>query len=200
MDVSIFKPSTHTIKTLLVVLPARMLWDKGVKEFVAAAEMVNRSGQKARFALVGDVDEGNPSSIPYEQLHQWQEQGVVEWWGWQEDMVSVYQQASVICLPSYGEGLAKSLIEGAACGCPLIASDIPGCREVVECGLNGLLVPKGDARALAQAFLSMLSDKKLLHDMGIESRKIAVNKFSTEKIVAETISIYNYEKTPSKEV
>jgi glycosyltransferase involved in cell wall biosynthesis len=192
VDVDKFKPAPRAKGTPLVVLPARMLWDKGVNEFVAAAEIVNRSGLKARFALVGDVDEGNPSSIPHEQLQEWHEQGAVEWWGWQDDMVSVCQKASIICLPSYyGEGLAKSLIEGAACGRPLVASDIPGCREVVKNGVNGLLVNKGDAKELAEAIISLLIDQELMSKMGIESRRIAVRDYSVEKVVAETISIYN---------
>ncbi len=193
VDVDKFKPTSHTKGIPLVVLPARMLWDKGVKEFVGAAELVKQSGMKARFVLVGDVDEGNPSSIPREQLQKWQDQGAVEWWGWQENMVSVYRQASIICLPSYREGLAKSLIEGAACGCPLVASDIPGCREVVENGLNGLLVPPRDVPALAEALLNVLSDKKLMLRMGAESRKIAVSKYSVQRVVAKTISVYNNE-------
>jgi len=193
VDVDKFKPAPRTKGTPLVVLPARMLWDKGIKELVCAAELVKRAGMKARFVLVGDVDDGNPSSIPLDQLHEWQKEGVVEWWGWQEDMVSVYQQASIICLPSYSEGLAKSLIEGAACGCPLVASDIPGCREVVENGLNGLLVPPRDVQALAEALLKVLSDEKLMRKMGIESRKIAVSTYAVKKIVAETINVYNNE-------
>ena len=194
VDVDKFQPAPRTEGIPLVVLPARMLWDKGVKEFVGAAELVKQFGMKARFVLVGDVDEGNPSSIPREQLQGWQDQGAVEWWGWQEDMVSVYQQASIICLPSYREGLAKSLIEGAACGCPLVASDIPGCQEVVENGLNGLLVPPRDVQTLADALLSVLSDKKLILKMGVESRKIAVRKYSVQKIVSKTISVYNNEE------
>ncbi len=199
VDVDKFKPASHTEVSPLVVLPARMLWDKGVKEFVDAAELVRQSGMKARFVLVGDVDDGNPSSIPRGQLQEWQKKGAVEWWGWQEDMVSVYQQASIICLPSYSEGLAKSLIEGAACGCPLVASDIPGCREVVENGLNGLLVPPRDVLALAEALLSVLSDKKLMRRMGAESRKIAVSKYSVQRVVAKTISVYNNEIKPLRE-
>jgi len=201
VDVDKFRPATpHAGLAPLVVLPARMLWDKGVKEFVDVAELVKQSGMKARFVLVGDVDDGNPSSISREQLQEWQNKGAVEWWGWQEDMISVYQQASIICLPSYSEGLAKSLIEGAACGCPLVASDIPGCREVVENGLNGLLVPPRDAQALAEALLSVLSDKKLMRRMGAESRKIAVRKYSVQRIVAETISVYNDEVKPLREM
>lgn len=193
VDVDKFKPAPRSEGAPLVVLPARMLWDKGINEFVGAAELVKQFGMKARFVLVGDVDDGNPSSIPLDQLHEWQDQCAVEWWGWQEDMISVYQQASIICLPSYSEGLAKSLIEGAACGCPLVASDIPGCREVVENGLNGFLVPPRDVQALAEALINVLSDEKLMRKMGAESRKIAVREYAVQKIVAETINVYNNE-------
>jgi glycosyltransferase involved in cell wall biosynthesis len=191
VDVDKFKPAPHAEGTPLVVLPARMLWDKGVGEFVEAAELVNQSGVKARFALVGDVDEGNPSAIPCKQLQEWQEQGVIEWWGWQEDMASVYQQAAVVCLPSYyGEGLAKSLIEGAASGRALVASDIPGCREVIEDGVNGLLVPPQAAPILADALINMVYNRERLKRMGNASRKKAVRHFSQQKIIAATINLY----------
>ena len=192
VDVDKFKPTPYAEGIPLVVLPARMLWDKGVKEFVEAAELVKQSGVKARFALVGDVDEGNPSAIPRKQLQEWHEQGVIEWWGWQEDMASVYQKAAVVCLPSYyGEGLAKSLIEGAASGRALVASDIPGCREVIEDGVNGLLVPTQAAPILADALKIILYKGKIFKRMGNASRKKAVRHFSQQKIISETMSLYN---------
>ncbi len=192
VDVDKFKPAPYAEGIPLVILPARMLWDKGVKEFVEAAELVNQSGVKARFALVGDVDEGNPSAISRRQLQEWQEQGAIEWWGWQEDMVSVYQKAAVVCLPSYyGEGLAKSLIEGAASGRALVASDIPGCREVIDDGVNGLLVPTQAASILADALKNIIYDSKMMKRMGNCSRKKVVYHFSQQKIIAETINLYN---------
>ena len=191
VDIEHFEPSLTPKGDALVVLPARMLWDKGVGEFVDAARLVKSSGIKVRFILVGTPDEGNPTSISKAQLRAWQASGLVEWWGWQEDMVKVYQQASVVCLPSYREGLAKSLIEAAACGRPLVASDIPGCREVVENGRNGLLVTPHDAQSISTALLKLLSDKKLMVRMSKESRQIAVNKFSVNKINSMTLDIYN---------
>lgn len=192
VDIDHFKPLPVDKKDPLVVLPARMLWDKGVGEFVEAARLVKASGIKARFVLVGMPDEGNPTSIPEAQLRAWQASGLVEWWGWQEDMVAIYQQATAVCLPSYREGLAKSLIEAAACGCPLIASDIPGCRKVIENGRNGFLVPLRNPKSLSEAIIQLLSDQKLSARMGKESRKIAVQKFSAKMINKQTISIYNY--------
>ncbi len=175
----------------LVILPARMLWDKGIREFVEAATMLKKQGVQARFALVGMPDKGNPSSISEKQLELWAASGIIENWGWQEDMVSVYQQASIICLPSYREGLAKGLIEAAACGRALVASDIPGCREVVSHGINGFLVPSKEAIPLAEAIEKIIQNRGLMAKMGRESRMIAQRDFSVEKINRETIIEYN---------
>ena len=191
VDIKRFKPQKEEQGIPLVILPARMLWDKGVQEYVEAAELVKQSEIQARFVLVGDVDKGNPSSIPVELLQKWQEEGFIEWWGWREDMAQVYQMANVVCLPSYGEGLSKTLIEAAACGRPLVTTDIPGCREVVENGVNGLLVQKGNGIELAAALIFLLSDVELMHKMGIESRRIAVKDYSVEKVVKETLNVYN---------
>ena len=191
VDIDKFYPTPIQTDDPLVVLPARMLWDKGVREFVEAARLLKEKCIKARFALVGSPDQGNPSSIPAEQLKQWSTSGVIENWGWQEDMVSVYQKASVVCLPSYREGLAKGLIEAAACGRALVASDIPGCREVIVDGVNGFLVPPKQVVPLADAIEKIILDKRLMARMGNESRKIAENNFSAEKINRETIFEYN---------
>ena len=160
-------------------------------EFVKAARILKTENINARFVLAGGSDPGNPSSIPEEQLRKWQAEGSVEWWGWQDDMASVYQSAAIVCLPSYREGLAKSLIEAGACGKPLIASDIPGCREVARKGVNGILIPVKDAAALADAIRSLLADMDRMKVMGKASRKIAVEEYAAARIAAETISIYN---------
>jgi glycosyltransferase involved in cell wall biosynthesis len=130
-----------------------MLWDKGVGEFVAAARTLQAEGLRARFALVGDSDDENPASVHASQLRVWEKEGVIEWWGWKENMDDVYAQTAIVCLPSYREGVPKTLIEAAACGLPIVTSDVPGCREVVRHGENGLLVPVRDAGALARALV-----------------------------------------------
>ncbi len=191
VDIRRFQPAPLPAGLPVVVLPARMLWDKGVAEFVEAARIINADGVIARFALVGLPDEGNPSTIPPARIEQWVISGLVEHWGWRDDMAAVYHTASLVCLPSYGEGLAKSLIEAAACGRALVASDIPGCREVVRQGVNGLLVPPRDARALADALRALLADSTRLEEMGRASRKIAVRDFSVEMINRDTIKEYN---------
>jgi glycosyltransferase involved in cell wall biosynthesis len=168
-----------------------MIWDKGIREFVEAAEIIKGKGIKARFALVGTPDKGNPSSITESQLNNWAKSGFIEYWGWKEDMAAIYQQSSIVCLPSYREGLAKSLIEAAASGRALVASDIPGCREVVEEGINGFLVPPKQVLPLAEALEKIIVDAKLREKMGVESRKIATSCFSVLKINGETITEYN---------
>src|SRR5690606_34931013 len=133
----------------LVVLAARMLKQKGVMEFVEAARILKSQGHGARFALVGPVDEGNASALTRATLASLVREGAVEWWGPRTDMPKVLAQAHVVCLPSYGEGVPKVLLEAAAAGRPIVSTDVPGCREVVEPGLNGLLVPPRDGAALA---------------------------------------------------
>jgi glycosyltransferase involved in cell wall biosynthesis len=192
VDIDIFKPAPVPEGVPLIILPARMLWAKGILEFIEASKIVKEAGFKARFALIGEPDPGNPNSIPLQKLEEWKKNGVIEWWGWQDDMVQVYQSASIVCLPSsYGEGLAKSLIEAAACGRPLVASDIPGCREIVLHGKNGYLVPVHDPTTLAFYIEKLLNDRGLALKLGKYSRIIAVKQFSAKKIVKDTINAYN---------
>jgi glycosyltransferase involved in cell wall biosynthesis len=190
VDLRRFYPQPEPAGLPLVVLPARMLWDKGVGEFVAAARALRAQGARARLALVGDTDNENPASVHASQLRAWQNEGVIEWWGWIKDMAEVYAQAAIVCLPSYREGLPKTLIEAAACGRPIVASDVPGCREVVRHGENGLLVPVRDVGALAQALSDLIENPKMRVQMGMRGRTIAENEFSLELVVSQTLALY----------
>jgi len=175
----------------LVVLASRMLWDKGVGEFVGAARRLKGQGMEARFVLVGDTDTENPTAISRQQLAQWQAEGVVEWWGHREDMPEVLSQAQVVCLPSfYGEGIPKVLIEAMACARPIITTDMPGCRELVREGENGYVVPPRDVDALAAALLQLLQDHAVCVRMGMAGRRIAEAEFSVHRIVSETLDVY----------
>lgn len=174
-----------------IILPARMLWSKGVREFVEAGRILKQQGIDARFILVGDTDPGNPEAVAEKQLKDWQNQELVEFWGWQTDMRSVYAQATIVCLPSYREGVPKTLLEAAACGRALVASDVPGCREIVKAGYNGLLVPSRDGKALAQALLDLLQDPARRQQMALNGRKLVVDKFSTMQINKETLDFYS---------
>ena len=174
----------------LVVLPARLLWDKGVGEFVAAARILRKQGIAARFMLAGQPDPLNPSSIPLSQVDAWVREGVIEHAGWVEDMAALFSLTDVVCLPSYREGLPKSLIEAAAAALPIVTTDAPGCRDVVRNGDNGFLVPVKDAKELALALNRLLSDAELRLQMGARGRVRAENEFGLDRIIDQTLRIY----------
>jgi len=174
----------------IVLLPARMLWDKGIGEFVQAARLLQGKGIRAKFVLVGRCDDDNPAAIPQNQLDEWVREGTVEWWGHREDMARVYAGASLVVLPSYREGLPKVLLEAAACGKSLIATDVPGCRDAVRHQVNGLLVPVRDATALARAIEALLADQPLRERMGKAGRELIVREFSVTQITAQMVALY----------
>ena len=190
VDTRIFRPVTPPPGPVCIVLVARMLWDKGVGEFVEAARRLTEAGVAARFVLVGDPDPANPASVPESTLRSWRGQHGVEWWGRREDMPAVLQAAHIACLPSYREGLPKSLLEAAACGLPIVTTDAPGCREVVRDGMNGLLVPVRDAVALAAALKKLIDDAALRRRMGEQSRLRAESEFGLETVIAQTLAVY----------
>ena len=177
--------------TPLVVLPARLLWAKGVGEFVAAGQMLHDEGIDVRFALVGDSDPETAGAVPLSQLETWQRRGEVEWWGWQEDIISVFRQSHIVCLPSYyAEGVPRSLVEAAACSRPIISTDMPGCREIVHHGENGLLVPSKNITALAGAIRMLLLDPDLRQKMGARGREIAETDFSLEQVIRKNLELF----------
>jgi glycosyltransferase involved in cell wall biosynthesis len=191
VDLSKYAPQSERDGAALVLLASRMLWDKGVGEFATAAKELRDGGIVARFALVGGTDRGNPRAVSEAQLDAWNESGPVEWWGRQEDMPAVFAGSHIVCLPTYyGEGVPKVLIEAAACGRPIVATDIGGCREIVKHGENGLLVPPRDPVALAEALGILIRDPALRARMGHRGRQIAERDFSVEKVVRETLAVY----------
>lgn len=174
----------------LVVLPARMLWDKGVGEFVEAARRLKSRYPDARFALVGGADRQNPAGIPEATLTGWRDQGVVEWWGHRTDMPDVFAQAHLVVLPSYREGLPLALAEAAACGRACVSNDVPGCREVVRDGETGWLVQPRDADALTAAIDEALGSRDELQRRGQGGRRMAEQEFSKAAVVRQTLDVY----------
>ncbi|WP_300295210.1 glycosyltransferase family 4 protein [Ferrovibrio sp.] len=174
----------------VVMFPARLLGDKGVREFVAAATRLRAEGVSARFVLVGRRDPDNPTDIGEAQLQQWLASGVVEHWGYAEDMPVMLARAHVIVMPSYREGLPRGLIEAAAIGRAIVTADVPGCREVVQHEVNGLLVPVRDGMATAVAIRRLLEDDGQRRRMGAAGRAIAVRDFSVEGFVAASLAAY----------
>ena len=174
----------------VLVLAARLLADKGVFEFVHAAHLLKAQGCPARFVLVGTIDMANPTSVKQAELDAWVSEGVVEWWGHRSDMARVLAAAQVVVLPSYREGLPKVLLEAAACGRPVVTTDVPGCRDAIEAGVTGLLVPAQNALALAQAMNELIVNPARCKRMGAAGRALAERAFDVRQVVAAHLSIY----------
>lgn len=186
-----FIPSDEPPGPVTFVLAGRMLWNKGIGEFVEASRILRGRGVEARFVLVGDTDVENPAAVPQSQLRKWQKEGIVEWWGQREDMAHVLSSAHVICLPTYyGEGLPKVLLEAAACGRPMIATDAPGCREIAVHNETALLVPPRDSFAVAAAMQVLAGDTQLRIELGHRARELVCSNFTMEHVNAQTIAAY----------
>jgi glycosyltransferase involved in cell wall biosynthesis len=191
VDVNEFQAIAEVSSVPIVLLSSRMLWIKGISDFVEAAKLLHSRGVRARFVLAGDTDPGSPGAIPREKLQEWQNAGRVEWWGHQQSMSRMLQQSAIVCLPSHGgEGVPKALIEAAASERAIVATDVPGCRDIVRHGTNGLLVPPKNPAALSDAIATLLNDPSLRAAMGRRGREIAVNEFSEEKVIQQTLALY----------
>ena len=191
VDVRTFRPQPEPDGPIRVTMVSRLLRDKGVREFVEAASLVRKVRGDIVFTLVGAPDEGNPTSVPTEEVRSWAADGLVEWWGHREDVADVLASSHVAVLPTYyGEGVPKTQLEAAACGRPIVATDVPGCREVVRHGGNGLLVPPRDIPALANAIMALAGDPARRAAMGAAGRRRAETEFAAEHINEKTLRIY----------
>jgi glycosyltransferase involved in cell wall biosynthesis len=175
----------------VVMLISRLLIDKGVGEFVAASKLLKSKRNDIRMVLVGEVDPGNPNTITSEQLTSWVELGLVEHWGYTNTVSEVIAKSNIIVLPSYREGLPKCLIEAAACGRAVITTDVPGCRDAIEPGKTGLLVPPKSDRALASAIARLVDDKILRHSFAKGSRFLAEEAFDIKDVIEVHLSLYD---------
>ncbi|TAM98462.1 MAG: glycosyltransferase family 1 protein [Rhodanobacteraceae bacterium] len=174
-----------------VLLAARLLWEKGIAEYAQAARTLRAQGRKVRFLLAGMPDPGNPAAVPETTLREWVEEGVLEWLGQVADMRDLYAKVDIVALPSYyREGLPTSLTEAAACGLPLVTTDMPGCREVVTDGEDGLLVPPRDAEALAFAIARLLDSPDLAKRLGNAARAKALALFDERIVIRQTFDVY----------
>ncbi len=191
VEIKKFLPSKIPSGTPTVILPGRMLWDKGVGEFVRVAKRIKGRNIKARFVLVGDIDLNNPESIKQTQIDKWMKSGIIEQWGRCDNMEKVYKKSSIVCLPSYNEGLPKVLLEAGSSSRPTIAFDVPGCREVITNNVNGFLVQFGNENALETALTILINNEKLCEKMGKSGRKIVERHFASEIINSQTFNIWN---------
>ena len=174
-----------------VLLAARLLWDKGVAEYVEAARLLRGAGRRIRFLLAGMPDRGNPAAVPEATLQQWVEEGVIEWLGHVDDTSELFRSVDIVALPTYyREGLPKSLIEAAACARPLITTDMPGCREVVTNEVDGLLIPPHDAAALARAIARLVDAPELAARLGAAARAKVLANFDERLVIERTLAVY----------
>ena len=198
VDVQRFRLQPEPKGPIRVTMVSRLLRDKGVLEFVEAARMIREAHGDLVFTLVGTTDKENPTSVPSETVWSWAKAGLVEWWGYRADIADVLAQSHIVVLPSYAEGLPKALLEAAACGRPIVATDVSGCREVVQHEGNGLLVPARDARALADAVVALAGNPVRRAAMGAEGRRRTETEFAAERINEETLKVYERALTSVK--
>lgn len=191
VDIDRIRPSPEPEGPLTVLMVARMLADKGVREFVEAARMLRRRDPSMRFLLAGSPDHLNPSSIDEAELRRWHAEEIVEWHGFRGDVAAMLASSHIVALPSYREGLPKALLEAMAAGRPIVTTDVPGCRDAVRDGENGLLVAARDAQALADAIARLAGDKDMRRRMGAAGRSRAEAEFSADSVNRQTLVLYD---------
>ncbi|SNT69275.1 glycosyltransferase family 4 protein [Psychrobacter sp. LV10R520-6] len=191
IDLSAFRffPENLTDKPV-VTFAARLLFDKGLTEYIEAIKLLNNKGIAASYQIVGDLDPGNLTSAKNTDIERWQSIPNLTIMGYQKDMAAVFRQSNLVVLPSYREGLPKVLIEAAACGRAVITTDVPGCRDAIEANETGLLVAVKSPNELADAIEKLVTDTALRVRMGTAGRQLAESAFSIEQVVDQHLSIY----------
>ena len=191
VDTHRFAPTPLPNEPFTAVLPARMLLDKGVREFVDASRILKRTMPQlaVRMVLCGGLDPDNRSAIDEATIRQWESEKSVEWWGHQTDMTAVWKRAHIAVLPSYAEGLPLALAEAASSGRAVITTDVPGCRETVRDGQTGWLVPVRDPNAIARAISEAASDRTELERRAVLGRQFAVEVLSEDRVIRETLAV-----------
>ncbi len=172
-----------------VTLIGRIIKDKGIHLFIETAKIVKEKRKDVSFILVGPLDIGNPSFINKELIRKWESDKTIEWWGDVNNILDVYKESSIIILPSLREGLPKALLEAGLCGRPVIASDVPGCREVVVHGKTGYLFPSNDSETFASYILDLLDKEEEMKKMGLAGREYVINNFSTDVIIPQLVNV-----------
>ena len=194
VDTDYFKPEVDAgleQNPFTIVMVSRLLRDKGIYEFLDAAKAVKAICPEIQFALAGQIDDKNPSSLTATELQSLVDEGVVTYLGQVDDVRTVFRQAHVVVLPSYREGLPKVLLEASACQKAIITTDVPGCRELIQNERNGLIVPARDVFQLQQAMLRLYEDRALLQALAMEARDRVVKSFSEPEICKQTIALYS---------
>lgn len=190
VDMEEFSPSSREPTPIRVILVARLLKDKGVREYIDAGRILKEREVPVELLLVGSIDPANPTSMTDNEIELAAKNGYVKVLGFRSDIAECYRNADIACLPSYREGLPKSLIEAVACGLPIITTDVPGCRQMVHGGENGIIVPEKNSILLAEAIEKLAYSSEMRTKMGFRSRQIAELKYSKETIQSSFFDIY----------
>jgi glycosyltransferase involved in cell wall biosynthesis len=190
VDLESYPALPENFDTQVVTMFARVLRDKGVLDFVAAADIVKEQFPNSVFQLVGDCDPGNPTSFSEKQVRAWEDNGSVKWLGYRTDVPELLSKSNIVCLPSYREGLPKTLIEACAAQRAIVATDVIGCREVVSHESNGLLVPVRNPQKLAEAVARLLKDNELRALLAINGRFRAEKEFASSIVIEQTLAVY----------
>ncbi len=190
VDISGFIPQPEASGEIVALFVARLLWDKGLGDLVEAARLLRKRGIPLCIQVAGDRDPANPACIPEQTLADWQAEGLVSFLGRRSDIAALWEQAHIAVLPSYREGMPKALLEAAACGRPLLSTDVPGCRALVRDGENGLLVPARNPGALADALERLATDAALRQRLGAQARRDAETVYSEQAVGAAAVALY----------
>jgi glycosyltransferase involved in cell wall biosynthesis len=190
VDISGFTPQPEAPGEIVALCVARLLWDKGLGELVEAARLLRARGVRLCIQVAGDRDPANPACIPESTLDAWHAEGLVSLLGRRSDIAALWEQAHIAVLPSYREGMPKALLEAAACGRPLLSTDVPGCRALVRDGENGLLVPARSVPALADALQRLAEDPSLRQRLGAQARRDAEQIYSEQAVGAAVVQLY----------
>ena len=180
-----------TIKKVTITFAARLLFDKGLAEYIDAIKILNSRGVDANYQLVGDLDAGNLTSASATDLEEWQKIPNLNVLGYKKDIAGVFESTNLVVLPSYREGLPKVLIEAAACGRAVVTTDVAGCRDAITPDITGLLVSVKDSIELADAIQKLIENPKQRIAMGQAGRALAEEAFTIEKVISQHLSIYS---------
>jgi glycosyltransferase involved in cell wall biosynthesis len=175
----------------IVLMASRFLKDKGILEFLNSAKILKKKKINVEFVLVGSEDQYNPSNVSLTTVRQWEEKNLISHWGYQKNMNYILSKSTIVVLPSYREGFPKILMEAAACGRAVISTNVPGCRDVVQNNITGILVPAKNSRALANAIVYLLKNKVKLKLMGKKALLYAIKNFEVKNIVKKNLDIYS---------
>lgn len=193
VDLALFHPREETLLNAppVVMFAARLIESKGVRDFVEAARRLKAKKVAGRFVLQCQFDLRNKQAIAIKEVEAWRDEGIIEWWGQSSDMPNALRKADIFCLPTfYREGTPKALLEAAASGLPIIATNIPGCRDVVKNGENGLLVPPRNVNELEKALERLIEDHDFRVSAGRKSREMATASFCVQSFIQATIGLY----------